>query len=308
MPRAHWLIHSGATAAEALAAALGTGPNTLRGSTSHFKVSFETKLGGVGQGLADRVLATCEADYAKLRGWFGLDPPGMPFKVSIVGGSFGAKHDECAATYLQCAAFDGNDADLVRMMVVAEVVEVFAAALPAGDQWDCGASNGEGLSRVLAVEVVQHPLGPFATASTWLSAPGRPNFVSSTDPSDLHFLSIGCATLFLNYLHYQLRKDWADIVKQGGLNLAATYQKLGAGQDAFEAFSALLASAFPPGGSWSLPNDNPFPLPPVPLTLLQRLKNQIGRLVGGFFPNFSKGAAPKIATMRLPCPEVSQRP
>lgn len=306
MPDARWLIHSGATAAEALDPALGSGASTLRGSTSHFRVSFETNLGGVGERLADRILATCEADYAKLRGWFGIDPPGMPFNVSIVSGSFGARHRNCDTTDLQCAAFDGNDADLVRMMMVAEVVEVFGASLPVADRWDCGASNGEGLSRVLAVEVVQHPLGPFATASTWLSAPNRPDFVSSTDPSDLHFLSIGCATLFLNYLRYQLQKDWVDIVRKGGPNLAATYQKLGAGQDAFGPFAALLASVYPPGGAWSLPNDNPFPLPPR--TVLQWITSRIGGLVRGVVAKLSPAAAPKVATMRLPCPEVSQRP
>ena len=87
----------------------------------------------------------CEADFSQLTEWFGgLVPQHLPFRVSIVRGSFGAFHDTCVDTHLHCAAFDGHNAELVEMLTMAEAVEVFSAAQNAG--WDCGASNGEALS------------------------------------------------------------------------------------------------------------------------------------------------------------------
>jgi hypothetical protein len=143
------------------------GPYTLRGNTANFRVSYEDALGASGPVLADAVLATCEADYASLRTWFGgLTPGGLPFTVFVVTGTFGAYHASCAATELHLAAFDGTNADLVRMLMVAEADEVMMAAQNVG--WDCGASHGEGLSRVLSTEIYPAQLNGFATAASWL--------------------------------------------------------------------------------------------------------------------------------------------
>ncbi|HEY6322407.1 MAG TPA: hypothetical protein VJA16_12690 [Thermoanaerobaculia bacterium] len=209
--------------------------------------------------LADGILAACEADYERFRNWFGVTPAGLPFEVYLVGGDFGAKHATCAATKMTCAAFDGHDVNLVRMLVAAEEVEVFSAALNGG--WNCATSSGEGLSRVLAAETVPNGISGFATAACWLDTPDRPDFVSCNYPNDAHLVSIGCSTLFLNYLRYQLGFSWTEIIRKGGSTLASTYHRLANRMDAFGPFATLLESFFPPGARALLLSDNPFPLP-----------------------------------------------
>jgi hypothetical protein len=254
----HVLVKAGGSVpTERPALAADGGPYTLRGSTTHFKVSYENALGANGPVLADAVLASCEAEYAQLRGWFGEVTPGaLPFTIYVVTGTFGAYHANCAATEEHCAAFDGTDANLVRMLQVAEEVEVFSAAQ---GHWDCGASTGEGLSRVFAAELYPASLGEFASAASWLDG-GRPDFVNTTDPTDRSYPSIGCSTLFLNWLRYQLHFTWAEIVAAGGPTLAATYQNLTGRTDALAQFTGLLNRHFPAGTPCGLTNDNPFPL------------------------------------------------
>jgi hypothetical protein len=231
---------------------------TRAGRTTHFDVYYDRSLGGNGTTLASDVLATAESDYDALKGWFAIgDPARLPFVVNIIPGSSGASHATCSSTTLNCDAFSGTDGDLVRMLVVAEADEVFMADQAKG--WDCGASNGEGLSRVLAAERYPGSLNGFASASAWLNG-GRPDFVSQTDPTDQNYVSIGCATLFINYLRHQLDYDLAAIVEAGGSTLEATYKTLTGGQGGFAAFAALLERHFPTGHPVDLADDNPFPL------------------------------------------------
>ncbi len=230
------------------------------GSTAHFQVSYDSSLDGDGKTLGDAVLLTCENDFTSLQGWFGgITPNGMPFTVNIVPGSGGASHDSCAAMVLTCDAFSGSDSDLVRMLVVAEVDEVFMAQQASG--WDCGASNGEGLSRVLATELYPAALNGFASAAAWLNTNPRPDFVTNNDPTDQNYVSIGCAVLFINYLRSQLNFDLGKIVQTGGATLEDLYRSLTGRSDGFSAFSTLLAQRFPVGTQATLANDDPFPLP-----------------------------------------------
>jgi hypothetical protein len=236
------------------------GPYTLRGNTANFQVSYEDALGASGPVLADAVLATCEADYASLRTWFGgLTPGGLPFTVFVVTGTFGAYHASCAATELHLAAFDGTNADLVRMLMVAEADEVMMAAQNVG--WDCGASHGEGLSRVLSTEIYPAQLNGFATAASWLDS-SRPDWVTTTEQTDQNYVSIGCATLFLNYLRHQLGYSLTAIVGAGAPSLAQVYTHLSGKTDAFTPFNTLLQQRFPAGQPSGLTNDNPFPIAP----------------------------------------------
>jgi hypothetical protein len=229
-----------------------------RGNTAHFVVNYDDSLGANGPALADAVLGTCEQDYVRLQGYFGgLTPSSLPFVVDITPGSGGASHATCAATTMSCNAFSGTDANLVRMLVVAEADEVFMADQSAG--WNCGASNGEGLSRVLATRMYPAELDGFASASDWLNS-GRPDWVSNNEPTDRNFISIGCSTLFINYLRYQLHFTLAQIVLAAGTTLQQTYARLTGSNDAFGPFAALLQRHFPAGTPVSLANDNPFPL------------------------------------------------
>ncbi len=228
------------------------------GVTEHFIVEYQRNLGYAGQVLAKGVLNDCERDFAQLTAWFGgLVPAGLPFRVSVVRGSFGAFHDTCADTHIRCAAFNGHNAELVEMLNVAEVIEVFSAAQNAG--WNCGASNGEGLSRVLATELHPSQLDGFATAADWLNS-SRGNFVDHTEPTDVDAHSTGCSVLFLNYLHYQLGHDWTTIVAHGRPTLGATYKAIEGHDDGWPRFSALVSRHYRPGIHAHVPGDNIFPL------------------------------------------------
>ena len=243
-------------AAPARAGAVGFDfPTTLRGSTAHFNVYYDPSLGANGQTLADGVLASCESEYLVQVSYFGGVTPAS-FNVIIAAGIGGAYHYGCAATDLYCDA-SGTDVNHTRMLNVAEEVEVFSADQARG--WDCGASNGEGLSRVLATELYPGSLNGFTSAATWLDTPGRPDYVNVNDPTDRNYVSIGCSVLFLNYLRYQLGYRWGDIVQAGGSTLAQTYQTLTGSADGLTPFKALLQTHFPEGTPSGLTTDNPFP-------------------------------------------------
>src|SRR5258708_26254841 len=286
------LVKPGESIPAAALAALG--PYTQRGSTANFDVYYDNSLGANGQTLADAVLANCEHDFAQLQAWFGGVAAGR-FAVYIDPGTFGAYHASCAATELHCAAFSGTGGALENMLNVAEVDEVLMANQNAG--WDCGASSGEGLSRVLATELYPAELNGFASASSWLNS-NRPDFVTNNDPTDQNYVSIGCSTLFLNYLRYQLGFSLNQIVQAGGATLAQTYQSLTGRTDAFAPFSALLANRFPPGQPVNLPNDNPFPIQ----ELYHTIRNADGSWQNffGFVEGQVQGGPPQLGMVGCP--------
>jgi len=233
---------------------------TLAGKTTHFQVYYQTGFAN-GPAIAQGVLTTCERDYnAQVAFFSGLAIPTLPVNILIGSGIGGAYHYGCAAVDLYC---DGDssvkpDVDLTRMLAVAEEVEVFEAAQNKG--WDCGASNGEGLSRVLATQLYPAQLDGFATAAAWLDSSGRADWVSKTDPTDQNAVSTGCAVLFLNYLRYQLNYSWQEIIQAAGATLEKTYGGVTGKSGAFAPFKALLDSHFPAGQPSGLTTDNPFPL------------------------------------------------
>lgn len=206
--RPHVLVPPGATLPTAKDL---TGLSYIReGNTTNFVVFYDGSLGANGKNLADALLASCEWEYSMLQGWFGgITPASLPFNVYIDTGSFGAYHANCAATEIHCAAFSGTDADIVRLVLAAEVDEVLMAAQAKG--WNCGFSHGEGLSRVLCTELYPNALDGFASASAWLDGT-RPNWVDNTEQTDRDYNSIGCAVLFLNFLRYELSYSWNAII------------------------------------------------------------------------------------------------
>lgn len=229
------------------------------GSTEHFAVAYQHALGHAGVTLASGVLRTCERDFAQLQSWFGgLVLPGEQMRCLIVRGQFGAFHANCSATEIHAAAFSGHNIDLVEMVIMAEVVEVFAAAQGSG--WNCAASNGEALSRVLSTQLYPAQLNGFATAAAWLDS-DRPNFVDHNDHTDQNPVSIGCAVLFLNYLHSQLGASWLDIVTHGRDTLGETHRALvNTASTGWPEFSAMLAARFPMRKPSRVKGDNVFPL------------------------------------------------
>ncbi len=254
-------------------------PTTFAGSTAHFCVYYDaTTLGATGSTIANGVLATCENDYNTISAYFnGLqttpvstptneNPTGTLYNLIIAQldpsgqGGGGAYHYGCGAgdLYLDAKTVPGLDIDYTRFLEVAEMVEVFSADQP-GAPYNCGASNGEGLSRVLAEDLYPAELDGYASAGYWLDN-GRPDFITITDPTDRNYLSIGCSTLFLNYLRYQEDFTWQEIVGAGATTLAQTYQNLTGQPDAVTPFMTLLQQYFPVGTPSGLTNDNPFPL------------------------------------------------
>ena len=239
-------------------------PANLRGSTTHFNVYYDPSLGANGPTIADAVLASCEWEYSMLQGYFdGLTPPTLPFNIIVVSGLGGAFHYGCGAVDLYC---DGDtsatpDVNHTRMLVVAEEVEVFSAAQGRG--WACGSSNGEGLSRVLATQLYPAELNGFESASSWLNAPGRPDFVTVNDPTDRNYVSTGCSVLFLNFLRHQLRISWEEIVRAAAPTLDQTYTILTGRTDGLARFKSLVQAYYPEGAPVYLSTDNIFPLPGV---------------------------------------------
>lgn len=238
------------------------GPYIQEGTTQNFVVSYEESLATAGQTFADAVLAICEQDYAQLQSFFGNIPIGnTPFSVYLRLGDSnngGAYHYSCSDTGLYCFVTPQDSTELGCMLVVAEEDEVFMANQNAG--WDCGASNGEGLSRVLATELHPTALDGFASASGWLDS-DRPDWVNNTEPTDQNYSSIGCAVLFLNYLHYQLGYAWDAIVQAGGSTLAQTYANLtGTTDDPFPTFASILQARYPQGTPSGVTTDNVFPI------------------------------------------------
>src|SRR5271169_3929601 len=267
------LVHPGASfSTQAPAASV---QYTKRGSTSNFDVYYSDILGPtIGESLADAVLANCEQDFAQLRIWFGGVDAGR-FAVYIDQGNFGAYHVGCSGNDIHCGAISGSDVDpyiMINMLNVAEVDEVFMANQNRG--WNCGASNAEGLSRVLATERYPTALNGFASGASWLDSSSRPNWVSNTEPTDQHDVSIGCATLFINYLHFEYGFTLDQIVQAGGSTLAQTFTRLTGFYYPFERFALLLWFKFPPGTASGLTNDNPFPftISSLPLSGLVHLQ------------------------------------
>jgi hypothetical protein len=241
-------------------------PATLVGSTHHFHVYYASVLGASGDKIAQGVLTNCERDYKTVAEFFAQQPPIM-FHVLVaplsknMDGTGGAYHHACLASDLYCdvQVTPTINPDVTSALVVAEEVEVFQAVQNRG--WNCGASNGEGLSRVIAEELypgLLEALG-YSSAGAWLNS-RRSNWVGRTLPTDQNIIANGCSVLFLNYLHSQLGFGWDKICQAAAPTLAGTYRQLTGKSAPFLGFAALLAKAFPSGTPTDLAKDNPFPI------------------------------------------------
>jgi uncharacterized protein YjdB len=226
------------------------------GATTNFIVFASAELGTIGAELATAVLNDCEADLAKISAIFGINAKGVPFRVYIQSGAGGAYHSSCSSTKIYCYSGSAQDLEYVPFLLVAEFDEVLMANRNNG--WNCGASNGEALSRYLANYA--HPTQNIPTAACWLNTI-RLDFVNTTEPTDQNYVSIGCGVLFLNYLVVQRQFPINAVVWAGGSTFQKTYATLTGSADALGPFTWLLQKRFPLGVRALLLNDNPFPLP-----------------------------------------------
>jgi hypothetical protein len=238
-------------------------PARLVGKTTHFAVYSARSLRQPGQAIAQAVLQRCESDYAQLAVDFALQPAHFNIVVAPLSpghdGTGGAYHHSCIASDLYCDAqlrATPNPA-LTSALVVAEEVEVFEAAQDGG--WDCGSSNGEGLSRVLAEDFYPGVLDDYSTAAAWLDG-DRPDWVNNNESTDTDPVANGCSVLFLFWLRYQLGFGWDKICQAPAPTLAQTAQLLTGSDNPFDEFSQLLEEHFPSGQPSGVTTDNPFPL------------------------------------------------
>jgi hypothetical protein len=236
-------------------------------SSGHINVSYLPGVGQFGPHIAAICHQNAEEDREALARLFDIELPDFNIIVAplshFLDGSGGAFHRTCKSGEIYCdAVVTPRLQPLVTCaLAVAEMVEVCEAVQGAG--WDCGATNGEGLSRVLAT-ALRYPTykgildNQFAVAHHWLDS-FRPDYVNGTIHNDTEPLSNGCAVLFLNYLHDKLGYSWASICQSPAPNLAGTYQRLtGDHNDPFPQFKSLLDSMYPPGLPCNLTTDNPW--------------------------------------------------
>jgi hypothetical protein len=239
------------------------------GHTPHFVVYTD----GLAEGdmAAQSVLAACEADFMAVQTWFGgIElPPGrdgddqttvraaQSINVLMDPNAGGAYHFSPAAANLYIEPAPANQA---AALVAGEVVELFEAAIDNG--WDCGHTNGEALSRVLAVERNANPAFVTVPAELRWWRNGHHDYVNDNTATDRNEDANGCGVLFLYYLHTQLGFSWTQIATTGGGSLGATYQKL-TGKDpqaGFQDFLRRLATRAQ-GSQLSIPSSgNPFPI------------------------------------------------
>jgi hypothetical protein len=241
---------------------------TVAGQTDHVVVYTDGTPDG--NATAQALLQTCEADYLATQAWFGgIDlPPGqegddqtvprtaLPVHVLIDPQAGGAYHFGCNATDL----YIEPTPDLASGLFVAELVECFQAAINNG--WDCGQTNGEGLSRVLAGERNANLDSLFVQTEQGWWADGQQDYVTDNSADDSDQDGNGCGTLFLYYLHSQLDNDWTTIATTGGSSLGDTYTRL-AGNDAASGFNDFVSrlATLDSGGTLNVPTSgNPFPI------------------------------------------------
>ena len=252
------------------------------GQTAHYLISYDTSLSAAdGVNRAAGLMASCEQDWNLMASWF----PGvnfgfsLPINVQIATGSGGASWQDPSGFQklfgfnptVTINAGSGTSVNFVRYLLVSEVTEMLMESM---GQWaeqssffqgaDEG-SMGEGLSRFLGVQFQiangqgSVPPSGFGVTFRWLNG-GRPDFVDN-DPDDHNpDPTTGCTTCFLYYLHDQLGYGIQTITGAGASNLAGVYQKLTGQANAWNTFSSLVNSHYPPGQNYNPATDSLFPV------------------------------------------------
>lgn len=268
---------------------------TLAGSTTHYRISYDDSLAAAdGVQRANALLGVCEQDYAIMSDWFGGInlPYQLPIEVHIDPGGYASAG---WGPPISLKPGNGSGLNVVRYLLVAEVVEMFMLSQNKG--WFAAdgsneGSAGEGLSRVLSAEFL-HQVGlganmpGFDTARFWLNS-NRTDYVNNVDEHDhAPDAKSGCATLFINYLSYQLGYDIKRVIAAAASTLGGVYHNLtGDPTDPFPAFKAQLDRAFPTHDAAGNPitstvpgpnPDNPYPLdwnaevPPMTIRIFWRM-------------------------------------
>jgi len=247
------------------------------GATANFVVSYDSSFTGGGQpngpALSQGVLDYCEYDLVRLTMLFGINlpPANLPIQINLIPGGGGAFNN--GVNQISCFCNINTDPLGLPSLIVAEEAEIFMVAQNKG--WIAGWSNGEALSRVSAQILYPSRAWLWSTGDSWLNG-GRADWVDNVEHTDQDYVSIGCGSLFLNYLAYQLNLEWPAIFQAGAPTnntLAETATLLGVANP-WQGFINLITANFPPNSSLpaeptgfgqpSEPTDDPYPLGPLP--------------------------------------------
>lgn len=234
-------------------------PATQVGQSDNVTVAYDPALGDQGLALADQLLGAVDTPYNDMQSFFGIAGGAVEVVIAPLSGnndgSGGAYHYGCdfgsgSVLYLD-ATFANSTVDPLNLEIglfVAELSESFMG--PQGAGWNCGFSNGEGLSRFCAeVETQPGTLADFATGPIWAQA-GFPDWVSTTEQTDQDGVSTGCAIVYI-YWMLSLGFTIPQIVQAGGATLSANYQTLTGNTTAYQDLLAAVQGL-------SITSDNPF--------------------------------------------------
>ena len=215
---------------------------------------------------ANGVAARLPLALAQMQAWWpGVAIPSCPVLISPLSpssdGTGGAYHYGCAATDLYCDCCTLDNGLTTLGLYLAELSEVYQATQARG--WDCGASNGEALSRVQASYLRGHALDGYQTFPAWLDG-DRPNWIDRSEPTDQDAVSTGCAAGFIWWL-VSIGYSLPDIAAAGGTTLAETADRLGIGAMPWATFRDQCQQRWPLGQPSGVTVDNPWftPTPPA---------------------------------------------
>jgi hypothetical protein len=259
------------------------------GTTGHYQVEYDTTLdAAVGQAVGNALVAGCDSDFDQMTTWFGGIPSPWSGKMKVriragntSNGGTGAEWPGLGGPITLIPGLPPNSASasvdpwFVRYLLVSEAVEMFMETQGKdwyGGSWQSGGnegSAGEGLSRFLGTQFLLANgrsldiTAGYDIAFTWLTSAARADYVNHVDPTLNGFVpQVGCAILFIYYLHTQLGFTIEQIVGAGSQQLGGVYKNLtGDASDPFPYFKQLLEAAFPGTATITSGNlDDPYPL------------------------------------------------
>ena len=123
---------------------------TAAGSTTHYRISYDDSLSAAdGSQRATALLGVCEQDYVIMSDWFGgiALPYSLPIEVHIDPGGYASAG---WGPPISLKPGNGSGLDVVRYLLVAEVVEMLMLArdqaqnLPENKGWFASDGSNEG--------------------------------------------------------------------------------------------------------------------------------------------------------------------
>jgi hypothetical protein len=233
-------------------------PVTQVGTAGNITVDYDPSLGTAGSSLASELLQNVVAPYDDMQTFFGIAGGRTTVIIAPLSGandgSGGAYHYGCDFTsggvlYLD-ATFANKTVDPLKLEVGLYVAELSESFMGIKGGWNCGYSNGEGLSRFCAEqETPAGTLDAFTTGPAWAQA-GFPDWVTKTESTDQDSVSTGCAIVYIYWMR-SLGFSIPKIVQAAGATLSANYKTLTGKSSAYQdLLSAVRAT--------QVTSDNPF--------------------------------------------------